>query len=53
MSEENPKLPCEDKMSFDTQKEAESAALAAEWQHGGRLKAYRCKHCGLWHLSSA
>ncbi len=46
-------LPCADKMSFDTQQEAEGAAAAAEWQHGGELKTYQCRHCGLWHLSSA
>lgn len=46
-------LPCADKMAFDTEQEAESNALAAEWQHGGRLKVYHCKHCKLWHLSSS
>jgi hypothetical protein len=46
-------LPCADKMAFDSQQEAEANGLAAEWQHGGKLKAYQCKHCHLWHLSSA
>ena len=52
MAEDTPVLPCADKMAFDTQAEAEAAGLAAEWQHGGALKAYRCTHCQLWHLSS-
>jgi hypothetical protein len=50
--EDNEELPCADKMAFDSEQEAEASALAAEWQHGGHLKAYHCRHCGLWHLSS-
>ncbi len=45
-------LPCAEKMVFDTKKDAEATALAADWQHGASLKAYQCRHCGLWHLSS-
>ena len=45
-------LPCADKMVFDSQKEAQSTALAADWQHGASLKSYRCRYCHLWHLSS-
>jgi hypothetical protein len=45
-------LPCADKIIFDTQKQAQSTALAADWQHGASLKAYKCRHCHLWHLSS-
>ncbi len=52
MESEEPALPCADKMAFDTQAEAEGAALTAEWQHGGSLKVYRCRYCNLWHLSS-
>ena len=51
--EQENKLPCEDKLAFDTKVQAEGAALAADWQHGAVLKAYICKHCGLWHLSSS
>lgn len=49
---DNGTLPCHEKMAFDTQKEAASAGLAAEWQHGGALKAYRCRYCRLWHLAT-
>lgn len=45
-------LPCADKMVFDTFKEAEATGLAADWQHGASLKAYKCRHCQLYHLSS-
>lgn len=45
-------LPCADKLAFDTEPEARAAANVAEYQHGSRLKTYRCRHCGLWHLSS-
>lgn len=47
------KLPCAEKMTFDSRKEAEGAATALQWQHGSQLKAYKCTNCGLWHLSSA
>lgn len=45
---------CASKLSFNTQKEAWTAATVARFQHGGgaRLKAYRCKVCDLWHLAS-
>lgn len=45
-------LPCDGKMAFDNQAEAEANALAVEWQHGGALSVYQCQHCALWHLSS-
>ncbi|HTE22025.1 MAG TPA: hypothetical protein VK674_03210 [Candidatus Limnocylindria bacterium] len=49
---EDPTLPCADKMAFDIKEEAEASAVVAEWQHGGNLKVYQCKHCQLWHLAS-
>jgi hypothetical protein len=45
-------LPCHDKLTFDTQKEAAAAANAAHYRYGSKLKVYRCRHCGLWHLAS-
>jgi len=50
--EETIALPCLEKLSFDTQKQAATAALVARHQHGTKLKVYRCKHCNLWHLAS-
>lgn len=52
MEDSQNKLPCADKMAFDTAVEAEANGTAAEWQYGGRLKAYQCSHCHLWHLAS-
>lgn len=52
MIEEKPPLPCSDKLVFNTKKEADAAAVAVDWQRGTKLKSYKCKHCGLWHLSS-
>ena len=54
MSEEPATPACQDKLAFSTQKEAWAAATVARFQYGGgtRLKAYRCKHCDLWHLAS-
>lgn len=46
-------LPCADKLAFDTLKQAGAAAVVADYQHGAKLKAYRCRHCRLWHLSSS
>lgn len=45
-------LPCSEKLAFDTKKQAEAAALTANYQHGAQLKVYKCRHCNLWHLSS-
>jgi hypothetical protein len=46
-------LPCAEKITFDTKKAAVTAATVAEFQHGTKLKPYKCSHCGLWHLASA
>lgn len=54
MNEDEPhELPCKDKLAFDTKKEAEATANVARYRYGTKLKVYRCRHCGLWHLSSA
>jgi hypothetical protein len=45
-------LPCAEKLAFDTEVQAQAAATVAEYQHGVKLKAYQCRYCGLWHLSS-
>ena len=43
---------CEEKLAFDTKKEANASAVVAKYQHGSKLKIYKCKNCGLWHLAS-
>ena len=48
-----PMLPCEGKLALDTKKQAVAAATTAEYQHGTKLKVYHCRHCHLWHLSTA
>jgi hypothetical protein len=50
---DNAKLPCSDKLVFETRKEAAAAANVAQWQHGASMKPYLCSHCNLWHLSSS
>lgn len=52
MDNEKPALPCADKLAFETKAQAEGAAAAADWQHGTKLKAYKCQYCQLWHLAS-
>lgn len=52
MTDENNELPCADKMVFDSREKAQAAGTAAEWQYGGSLKAYKCRYCHLYHLSS-
>ena len=50
---EEPTLACDGKLAFATQKEAVTASTVAQFQHfGTKLKAYTCRHCGLWHLAS-
>lgn len=49
---EEPALPCADKLVFDTPKQAQATATVALYQHGTKLKAYKCQYCALWHLSS-
>ena len=45
-------LPCEEKLTFDSSREAKAAAITLKWQRGTKLKAYRCTYCKLWHLTS-
>jgi hypothetical protein len=52
MNEETIDLPCREKLTFDTQKQAATAALVATHQHGSKLKVYKCRYCNLWHLAS-
>jgi hypothetical protein len=52
MNEDENVLPCAEKITYDTKPAAEGAAAAADWQHGASLKAYKCRHCHLWHLAT-
>jgi len=52
MFDETDQLPCADKLAFDTKKEAQTAALVADFQHGAKVKAYMCRYCSLWHLAT-
>jgi hypothetical protein len=53
MDDDTPSLPCAEKLAFDTPKQAQAAATVALYQHGTKLRIYHCRHCRLWHLSSA
>jgi len=52
LMDEQEVLPCAEKLAFDTQKQAEAAAVVAEYQHGTKLHVYVCRYCNLWHLAS-
>lgn len=52
MPDDDGLFPCADKMRFETLREARASATVALHQHGTKLKAYKCSHCQLWHLSS-
>lgn len=52
MEEVTKELPCAGKVTYYSAETAKGAATAADWQHGTSLKAYRCRHCDLWHLAS-
>jgi len=45
-------LKCDEKMVFDTKKEAQNTASVAEFQRDSKLTVYKCSICHLWHLSS-
>ncbi len=45
-------LPCVDKLAFDTQNQAQATATTVAYQHGTKVKPYRCDNCHLWHLAS-
>ncbi|MBA2279177.1 hypothetical protein H0V99_01925 [Candidatus Saccharibacteria bacterium] len=52
MDEIQTQLPCADKLVFDTINQAQATATTAQYQHGAKVKPYKCQHCKLWHLSS-
>ena len=52
-TEDQPALPCADKITFDTQRQAAAAANVADYQHGASVRPYQCRYCDLWHLASA
>lgn len=43
---------CDKKLTFDSKKQADTAALQAQWERDVKLKSYKCKDCKLWHLAS-
>jgi hypothetical protein len=45
-------LPCADKLAFETTEAARATATVSEYRYGSTLKVYKCRHCGLYHLSS-
>ena len=45
-------LPCANKLAFSSEKEALDQARVIKWQRDMKLKAYKCRYCELWHLSS-
>lgn len=51
---ENTVLPCHDKLAFATREQAEAVAAVNAYRYKGtKLRAYQCRYCGLWHLSSS
>jgi hypothetical protein len=51
MSEPKP-LPCDEKLVFDSEKQAVAVATTLKYQRSTKLKAYLCPNCKLWHLAS-
>ncbi len=51
--DEEQKLPCADKLAFDTEKQAKMAAIKAAWDYDAKLVVYKCKYCKLFHLASS
>ncbi|HEX8182626.1 MAG TPA: hypothetical protein VF575_03420 [Candidatus Saccharimonadales bacterium] len=50
--DEEPELPCNNKLAFDTKREADASANVVKYMHGTTVHAYKCKYCHLWHLAS-
>jgi hypothetical protein len=46
-------LPCADKLSFDSIAAAQATGTVSKWRYGSKLKAYKCRFCRLYHLSTA
>lgn len=44
---------CQDKLAFDSKEQASATRIYATHRHGGKLRVYKCKQCGLWHLTSS
>lgn len=51
--DDNEPLPCADKLAFDSEKEALDQARVIKWRRDTKLRAYKCRYCQLWHLSSS
>ena len=51
--DEPKELPCAGKLVFDSQQTAEAEARVIKWRRGTKLRAYKCRHCDLWHLASS
>ena len=51
-SAEKTELPCSEKLAFDAKHDAEASAVVVRYQHGTKVKAYKCQYCYLWHLAS-
>lgn len=43
---------CDEKLTFQSQSEAEGSAVVAKMRYGTELTPYLCQKCGLWHLTS-
>jgi len=52
MTDEEAPLPCAEKLAFDTKKDADATANVAHYRYGSHVHSYKCRYCGLWHLSS-
>lgn len=46
----HPKWSCHRKKSYPTQASAERVALVMTSLGNSNLRAYGCRHCGLWHV---
>ncbi len=45
-------LACHEKLAFPTRQLAEAAAAVDAYRFVSNLKAYKCRYCTAWHLSS-
>lgn len=54
LRDEDAKLPCAEKLAFDTKEQAKAVIATSKYHRGSNpnLKVYLCKSCHLWHLAT-
>lgn len=52
-SDNSAEMSCKDKLAFETKEAASATANVVHYRYGSKVRPYKCRHCGLWHLASS